>query len=487
MNKENSIKIINHLYKDLTYSSVYATFIILNIVLIIGLYLYIQYINVMKNIKYYKDNWETEKCNPSIIPFAGIINKPKNQTAFQFTGENFNYCVQGIIQNFAGATLDPFYFIVSALTDLYSAINEIVNLIRGMVSYIRNSLTSIFETIFGKIINVTTSIRVFLLKVRDIMNKLLGIVVLLYYFIEGLFLSLFSSIGTFTEVMFYLLIILTAFIFVLIISLQFIPAALFGTAYALIAIPLVYFIYLLTTVFPQFSGGLCFDKNTIFKLSNGKEISIFNLKVGDILEDSSIINCHFTLDANNVTMYKLNGIIVSGTHPVLYNNKWISISKHPEVEKVLNYTEKYIYCLNTSNKKILINNITFSDWDDVLCENKHQILLNNINTQHLNDIHKYYDKGFHKSTLVKMCNGSNKPISEIKIGDILDKYIKVCGIVHIKSDDLINGNLLNNEVNKQDKYLGNIYNLLTNTGYYYINNLKYNDYNFCIDRYLNIF
>ena len=32
MNKENSIKIINHLYKDLTYSSVYATFIILNIV-----------------------------------------------------------------------------------------------------------------------------------------------------------------------------------------------------------------------------------------------------------------------------------------------------------------------------------------------------------------------------------------------------------------------------------------------------------------------
>jgi hypothetical protein len=286
--------------------------------------------------------------------------------------------------------------------------------------------------------------------------------------------------------MFYLLIILTAFVIVLIISLQFIPAALFGTAYALIAIPLVYFIYLMTTGLPQFSGGLCFDKNSIFKLSDGKEISIFNLKVGDILEDGTIINCHFTLDASNVTMYKLNDTIVSGTHPVLYNNQWISISKHPEVEKVLNYPEKYIYCLNTSNKKITINNITFSDWDDVLSENKHQKLLNNVNnnTNNLNDIHKYYDKGFHKSTLVKMFNGSNKPISEIKVGEILDKCIKVCGIVQIKSDDLINGYLLNNE---HDKDLGNIYNLLTNTGYYYINNLKYNDYNFCIDRYLNIF
>jgi hypothetical protein len=440
----------------------------------------------MKNIKYYKDNWESEKCNPSIIPFAGIINKPNNLTAFEFTGENFNYCVQGIIQNFAGATLDPFYFIVSSLTDLYSAINEIVNLIRSMINYIRNSFTSIFETIFGKMIKVTSSIKIFLSNVRDIMGKSLGIVVVLYYFIEGLFLSLFSSIGTFTEVMFYLLIILTAFVIVLIISLQFIPAALFGTAYALIAIPLVYFIYLMTTGLPQFSGGLCFDKNSIFKLSDGKEISIFNLKVGDILEDGTIINCHFTLDASNVTMYKLNDTIVSGTHPVLYNNQWISISKHPEVEKVLNYPEKYIYCLNTSNKKITINNITFSDWDDVLSENKHQKLLNNVknNTNNLNDIHKYYDKGFHKSTLVKMFNGSNKPISEIKVGEILDKCIKVCGIVQIKSDDLINGYLLNNE---HDKDLGNIYNLLTKTGYYYINNLKYNDYNFCIDRYLNIF
>jgi hypothetical protein len=140
-------------------------------------------------------------------------------------------------------------------------------------------------------------------------------------------------------------------------------------------------------------------------------------------------------------MYKLNDTIVSGTHPVLYNNQWISISKHPEVEKVLNYPEKYIYCLNTSNKKITINNITFSDWDDVLSENKHQKLLNNVknNTNNLNDIHKYYDKGFHKSTLVKMFNGSNKAISEIKVGEILDKCIKVCGIVQIKSDDLING------------------------------------------------
>jgi hypothetical protein len=482
MSKQKSITFINHLYKDLTYTSAYSPFILLNILLIIGLYLYIVYINILKNINYYKDNWDTEKCKPSVIPFAGIINKPKNQTAFQFTGENFEYCVQSIIKDFAGASLDPFYFITSILTELYSSINEIVNLIRDVISYIRNSISDIIETFLGKIVNVTSSVKIFLANVRDIMNRTLGSVVLLYYFIQGLFSSLFSSLGAFTQAMFYLLIILTAFIFVLIIGLQIIPAALFGTAYALIAIPLVYLIYLMSTALPQ-SSGLCFDKNTIFKLSNDSEITISNLKVGDVLKDGTIINCHFTLDASNETMYNLNGVIVSGSHPVLYNNQWISVSKHPEVEKVLNYFEKYIYCLNTSNKKIIINNITFSDWDDVFSENKYQILLNNINNKDLNNIHKYYDKGCHKSTLVKMFNGLFKPISEIKVGEILDNYIKVCGIVHIKSDDLINGNLLND----CEKDLGNFYNLLTNTGYFYINNLKYSDFNSCIDRYLNVF
>jgi len=478
MSKEVSIKFINHLYNNLTYSNVYAPFIILNILLIIILILYISFVNVMKNITYYKNNWETEKCNPSIMPFAGFINKPDNQTIFEYTGENFQYCVQNIIQNIAGASLDPFNFIISSLTDLYSTINEIVNIIRGIVDYIRNCLIEIFRLVFGKIINVTSSVQKFLANVKDIMAKTLGVVVLLYYFIESLFLSLFSAFGTFTQTMMALLIIISAFIFVLAISLQFIPAALFGIVYALIAIPLVFIIYLMKTEFPQNSGA-CFDKNTIFQLSDGTEKTISELKVGDVLENGSIINCHLILNASNETMYKLNNIIVSGTHPVLFNNQWIPVSKHPNVEKIKNYPEKYIYCLNTSNKKIIINNITFSDWDDILNENRYQILLHNFKHKHLKNIHKYYDKGFSDSTLVKMFDGSFKVISEIKVGDILDKFIQVYGIVRIQSD-LIYGNLLDNEPNHD---LGLFYNLLTNTGYFYVNNIKYNDFNYCIDQY----
>jgi hypothetical protein len=486
MSREKSVLFINYLYKNLTYGNVYAPYIILNFILIAGLILYIIFINVMKNAKYYKDNWDTEKCNPSILPFAGFINKPNDKTAFQYTGENFQYCVQNIIQGFAGAALDPFNYTVRLLTDLYLSINEIVNTLRGVVDYIRNCLTDIFETFLGKVVNVVISLVRILTIIRDVMTRSLGNVVLAYYYVQSVFVTSFSALGIFAEIMVALLVSLSAFLAVLIILVSFNPLnvplwitiALYSLAYVLIAVPLAYIIYLNSTL-PK--SGTCFDKNTLFKLSNGNKIPISQLKIGDILEDGTTINCHLTLDASDEVMYRLNDIIVSGTHPVLYDNHWILVSCHPNVEKIMNYTEKYIYCLNTCSKKIIINNITFSDWDDVYNENRYQKLLNNFQNKHLNNIHKYYDKGFSESTMIKMMDRTFKRISEIKAGEMLDKSIKVYGIVHIKADDLINGNLINSDCEKD---LGKFYNLLTDKGYFYINNLKYNDYNYCIDRYL---
>jgi hypothetical protein len=483
MSRENSVLFINYLYRNLTYSNVYAPYIILNFILIAGLVLYIIFINVIKNAKYYRDNWDTERCNPTILPFAGFINKTNDKTVFQYTGENFQYCVQNIIQGFAGASLDPFNYTIRLLTELYSSISEIVNTLRGFVDYIRNCLSDIFGTILGKVVNIVISVVRILTVIRDVMTRSLGTIVLTYYYVQSVFLTSFSALGTFAEIMIALLVILSVFLAVLIIVATFNPyawyaVASYGLAYVLIAVPVSYIIYLNSTL-PK--SGTCFDKNTLFQLSNGNKIPISQLKIGDILEDGSIINCHLTLDASNEIMYKLNNIIVSGTHPVLYNNQWILVSSHPNVEKIINYTEKYIYCLNTSNKKIIINNIIFSDWDDVFNENRYEILLKNIQNKHLNNIHKYYDKGFSKSTLIKMADGSFKKISEIKVGEMLDKSIKVYGIVHIKGDDLINGNLINSDCEKD---LGKFYNLLTDKGYFYINNLKYNDYNYCIDRYL---
>jgi hypothetical protein len=64
-------------------------------------------------------------------------------------------------------------------------------------------------------------------------------------------------------------------------------------------------------------------------------------------------------------MYYLNNVLVSDSHIINYNNNWIPVSKHPNAVVCSDYTEPYLYCLNTTNKEIIINETVFTDWDEI--------------------------------------------------------------------------------------------------------------------------
>jgi hypothetical protein len=120
-------------------------------------------------------------------------------------------------------------------------------------------------------------------------------------------------------------------------------------------------------------------------------------------------------------------------------------------------------------------------------------LLRNLSKKRrqLDQVHRFYNKGFPSSTLIELKDGTKKSIIDINIGDELintksqSQYpIRVYGKVIIDSQNLIYGNLLD-VTNKYAKSLGSLYHLLTNEGFFYINDNKYFDYNACIDLYID--
>jgi hypothetical protein len=189
------------------------------------------------------------------------------------------------------------------------------------------------------------------------------------------------------------------------------------------------------------------------------------------------------------------------------------------------YHEKYLYCLNTSKKEIIINDIVFSDWDEV-SETKIQYLENEVkkytffNGEPKKDdllIHKYLDSGFISSTKIKLKNGEIKEISKVQINDVLENGEKVYGIVEIDGEKidnqyiyyLGNNNIIeggpnlvfydNNKINTTlDLYLyttnnskklrnkidAKLFHLLTNTETFVVNGIKFKDYNASIDIFL---
>jgi hypothetical protein len=133
------------------------------------------------------------------------------------------------------------------------------------------------------------------------------------------------------------------------------------------------------------------------------------------------------------------------------------VGNHPDALNI-DYDKPFLYCLNTNNKVIELNNLVFSDWDELI-NSKYQNLDNIVG-----------DMGFDENTGIQLCNRTYcKPIKYVNIGDILENNTMVYGLVQILS---------NSNTNKI------LYHLLTTDGSLIINAVDVKDYNNLIDKFI---
>ena len=504
-NIKNAIQKISLFYNKQGYVTTYGPNIIYFILLIIVLIYVIFFTKAMMIRKQLSDNWEEERCKPNIMPFAGFINAPYGESYLDYTNTNYEYCVQNILSSFAGAELEPLSFITNAITDFYLAIVNMIETIREMFNYLRNMLSAIFGEIFSRIINVIIPAEQMLIKMNDAYAKAQMMITTTFYSILAIFYAGVAFVDAFIVLTIIVLTALVVTIFILMIISFFNPAALIILApimvlFSVISVALGIIIGIIAELFgvptydgiPQVKRPKCFDENTLLTLFSREKIKISDIKLGDKLHDGSTVNSYIILERGNEDMYDLNGVVVSGSHSILHRNKWIKVFEYPNKQKLINYKHPFLYCINTTSKKINIENIVYSDWDDILVEDKYLRLLRNVNTEksRLDQIHRFYNKGFPSNTKIALYDGTMKSISDIKIGEKLMNHhlpsdpIYVYGKVIILSDDLFYGNLLDNAT-KYTKDLGNFYHLLTNQEYFYVNETKYWDYNSCVDLYVD--
>jgi hypothetical protein len=503
---KNARKKIMILYTKQGYFSVYGPNVIYFIFIIILLFLVISFTYVMSIRKTLRANWNDNKCKPYVIPFAGVINLPEGDSFLNFTSTNFQYCIQNIISSFSQEQVDPLNFITSFISDLVSMIADIIQDIQGMFNYLRSQLMTIIGDIYSRALNIIIPAIQMIIKASDILGKTQATMSATLFTFLGTMYTFVGFLDAFIQVVFTTVVALIVLIVFLIIMSVFAPGWALPVltvsilSYTAITVPLALIVAFVIEVFgtPNFSGEFsslsikkCFDKNTLLTLYDGTNVKISEINNGDRLRDGSIVQSCIIVERGNDDMYDLNGVIVSGTHNIFHKNKWILVSEYPNIQKISNYDSPFLYCLNTSSKMIYINNISFSDWDDIIADDKYLRLMRNasIEKTRLDLIHRFYNKGFPSNTQITLSNGNTKYITDIEIGDELrnnnklNDPIRVYGKVTIYSNNLLYGNLLDNTM-KDTKHLGNLFHLLTREEYFYVDGKKYFDYNSCVDLYV---
>ena len=109
-------------YKSLTYFDSYGSSVLMAACLTLVVLLGLSYCVAMVRSSEIKEDWVNQRCNPYVIPFAGMINRPPDVSVGDFTKQNFDYCTQKILAESAGTMLSPLTFILDSLAKMADAV-----------------------------------------------------------------------------------------------------------------------------------------------------------------------------------------------------------------------------------------------------------------------------------------------------------------------------------------------------------------------------
>lgn len=524
---------INKMYSDLSYFDQYGGSVVMFIILIVVLFVAVSYTTVMRNIQPIKDDWPNQRCKPQVIPFAGLINRPAGSSLVDFTGQNFNYCVQNILTNITGYALQPISYMTYSIKELFEEIGKVINFIRTMLSSIRVNMTNIAQEILGRVANIMVPIQQIIISFKDAMGKVKGVLTAGLYTSLGSYYALKALLGAIAQFIITILIVLAALVIAMWIIPFTWPVAISMTAvFISISIPLAIMVAFMTEVLhvqtsfsipsapPRPSLSACFDKYTLLRMKNGNYKTIANVAAGDILFGNNMVTSKMVLDSSGQTMYNIFGTLVSAEHQIKYGDEWILVKNHPLGKRIDNYVETELHCLNTATKRIEINGETYMDWDELYDEDIEKILKCDEDSEDsssnkkyngdYSDIHRFFDGGFASGTDVLMNDGSIKNIEDVNVGDALDKNIKVFGKVSVNGVSLnrqykynlgegvvfeggpnLNADLerfgIGNGMEKLEEKHERLFHLITNEKYFYVGNIKFYHYDsnveLLLDRY----
>lgn len=272
---------------------------------------------IMLRLKELEEDWPKHRCNPMTMPFASYLGHDPIA--------NFTYCVGNIQKDLMGFFLEPIEYVLSMVGQLGEWILGRLNLIREFFNMFRKFLSTMVGDIYGMFVNVLIQVQSLVIKLKDTVMKLVGILMTFMYLIQGAMMTGQSiNRGPIGETL----------------------------------------------------RAVCFHKNTPVNLKNGTTVLMKDIQLGAILENGAEVYGLLTLkgDSNNpyykIWSDKLNSFIfVTGEHKILIDNNKSDIEGFKPVKEVsyalkTDICDEELSCLITSNHRIPIGEFTFWDWED---------------------------------------------------------------------------------------------------------------------------
>ena len=353
---------------------------IFTILVAIGIFVGLEYGANLSNIG---NNWSDYRCQPHIMPFAGLFGYDVN--------ENFQFCLQQIIQENTKGVTGPF------AQGMFGFTNVLMNLMNSA-----NSFRTMMATLVGGVVKIVSEFKARMTALMGRVKITASRMKAMMYRVYGtMFAVIYMGISAQTGI------------------------ANFGD----------------TFIF-KFIDTFCFPPEQPISLHDGSIIPISEVKVGDYLEGGHKVESTYAFAADGQEMVRLDDVEVSSNHFIRFNGRWIMAKDHPDAVPDMPWLGSYnrpLICLTTHDHIIPIGKYVFADYDETEEGNAdtQQWIHNSLNGKRKGTPHPEvsYEIGSTPDTRVKTMNGYVK-LDSIKLGDMITNTSKVVGIQASVTDNV---------------------------------------------------
>ena len=311
-------------------------------------------------------DWANNRCGIFVM-FASSYFKPDDdpRSAGDFGSDNIKFCMGELAKAAMGAAMAPYNTLLEqqsiSLGDNFNALNYLRSIVKKMM----DAFMSFLEPFFKKFTLVTYQIGAIVQHLKMAMGRVNAILTSFVY--QGL--SLVTGIQNMIQFVFVVIMIIIAIMIALLIILFFILVPFIP----LIILPVI---VIIAAVGGAAIGGVaaakdsfCFEPNVPVVLATGATKPISELQIGDVLAGGGSVEGILRMDGSGTNLYDLEGIRVSGSHLVSNSGKWQSVSEDDRSVPSPG-REPVLYCLNTSNRLIPVQNkqgttVLFRDWEEI--------------------------------------------------------------------------------------------------------------------------
>jgi len=351
----------------------YLWFLLL-ILIAVGLFVAIEY---GSNLSAIQNNWAEYRCQPHIMPFAGLFGHDMN--------ENFQFCIQQVVQVNTAGVAAPFAQGMGGFTSVLMNLMKSANSFRTMLATLVGGVVKIISEFKARMTALMSRVKITASRMKAMMYRVYGTMFAVMY----MGMSAQTGIANFGD----------SFIF-------------------------------------KFIDTFCFPPEQLVTLNDGTIVPIINVSVGDTLEGGHRVESTYRFAADGQEMVRLGDILVSSNHFVKFSGKWRMAKDHPDAISVGPWQggmRRPLVCLTTSDHLLPIWPYTFSDYDeteggDTVTREWIGNSLNGTKFVRLPDHEdESYEVGCPSSSRILTLDGY-KSLWAIKLGDMITKNSKVVGI-----------------------------------------------------------